>query len=377
MKAACLVTIILPTRNRRESLRKTLAALAQQDFPGGSFEVVVAADGCTDGTSQFLQGSQAEWPFSLRWVELNQSGPATARNRAIAEARGEIIVFVDDDVVPARTWLSRHVAQHTRDSAAVVIGPLSPGSKRRATWVRWEDDRLQRQYRAMQDGVYGPTPRQFYTGNSSVRRQWIDRAGGFNERLRRGEDVELAFRLLQLGMRFYFDPQADALHHSVRSYQSWRVIPAQYARNDVTLARELGQMGFLSSIGREFHERRQSTQWLARFCLGPLPFAMPMLFLLGAIAVTADRISLDYIGKAACSGVWNLAYWQGLTKALGGRGNFWRLIDTETPEVVCQQISSNKPISDHINQRRQSDRTSADVLGHSLQLLGKEGPGND
>ncbi len=320
------VSIVMPTHNRRESLSRTLLAVAEQDFPADRFEVIIVADGCTDGTVELLAMLKATLPYSLHWIVQEQSGPAAARNAAIAAAQGDVIAFLDDDVVPVPGWLSAHMAYHARDAQAVVIGPLSPGSRLRPAWVRWEDDSLQQQYRAMLAGVYRPTPRQFYTGNSSVRRQWIVQAGGFDGRLRRAEDVELAFRLQDLGLHFVFDPSADGLHHSIRTYRSWLGIPRQYGENDVLMGRVRGRAHLLHAIGREFHHRRRSTRLLARWCLGRPSRYRFVIGTLGLVARRTDRFNWYRPSAAACSGIWNLAYWQALSEALGGRSEFWRLV---------------------------------------------------
>ena len=340
------VTVVTPTHNRCRSLRRTLLALAEQDYPAERFEALVVADGCRDGTAAMLAALAPSLPYRLRWIAQEQGGPAAARNRAVAAAAGDVIAFLDDDVVPVPGWLAAHMAHHACDERAVVIGPLSPGPRQRPAWVRWEDEGLQQQYRAMLAGVYGPTPRQFYTGNSSVRRHWLLEAGGFDDRLRRAEDVELAFRLLDLGLRFAFDPAADGRHHSERPFRAWRDIPRQYGRNDVLMARERGRAPLLAAIGREFHTRRAGTRRLARLCLGrPLPHRLALAGL--ALLIRAgNRLGQDRLSMAACSGVWNLAYWQGLAEALGGADRFWQLVAASRPAPPVAQREPAPPPGD-------------------------------
>lgn len=323
------VSIVVPTYNRRCSLQQTLFAVAQQDYPVTRFEVIVVADGCNDGTVELLQRLQSTLPYRLRWIVQEQSGPAAARNAAIAAADGAIIAFLDDDVVPVAGWLSTHMAHHSTDDRAVVIGPLSPGGDSRPAWVRWEDDSLQQQYRAMLSGVFRPTPRQFYTGNSSARRAWILRAGGFDIRLRRAEDVELAFRLQDLGLHFYFDPQAEGRHRSFRTYRSWQGIPRQYGHNDVVMGRDQGRVQLLFAAGQEFHRRRRGTRILARLCVGHPSLFNLTIGALGLVARSANRFDKYPASAAACSAIWNLAYWQGLCESLGGKTAFWQLVGSQ------------------------------------------------
>ena len=63
--------------------------------------------------------------------------------------------------------------------------------------------------------------RQFYTGNASVPRELVVKAGGFDTAFRRAEDIELSYRLDQLGATFVFDETAMAHHLAERSFESW------------------------------------------------------------------------------------------------------------------------------------------------------------
>src|SRR5258708_4480758 len=93
-------------------------------------------------------------------------GPASARSHGVQLAAGELILFVDDDVVAFPTLVDEHVATHVSEGDAVVIGPMSPPCDwPRPIWVQWEENKLLSQYRAMIAGEWGCTARQFYTGN--------------------------------------------------------------------------------------------------------------------------------------------------------------------------------------------------------------------
>lgn len=329
-------SVVMPTHNRRASLLRTLEALRRQTCPADRFEVVVVADGCTDDTPAAVAAFAASAPFAVRCLAQPQAGPAAARNAGVAAAAAPVIAFLDDDLEPTPAWLGRHLAHHAADGRVVVVGPLSPGRSDRPVWVRWEDERLQQQYRAMLAGRYGATPRQFYTGNSSVRKCWVDAAGGFDARFRRGEDVELAFRLQRLGLHFVFDAAADGLHHAYRTYRSWRAIPWQYGQNDVQLAREQRRAQLIARIGEEFHERQAPLRLLGRLCVGRPPAMAALGLLLDLIIQAGDRLGLDAHASAACSVAWNLRYWQGLCDALGGRRQFLRLCaaPAETAAVI-------------------------------------------
>ena len=82
---APVLSVVIPTRNRREILMATLRALAKERGIDGGLEVIVADDGSTDGSAELVRGSVFE-SFTLRVLTLDAGGPARARNRAIAEA---------------------------------------------------------------------------------------------------------------------------------------------------------------------------------------------------------------------------------------------------------------------------------------------------
>jgi GT2 family glycosyltransferase len=92
---------------------------------------------------------------------------------------------------------------------------------------------LVKQYDAMERGDWAATARQFYTANASLARRHVLDAGGFDERFRRAEDVELAYRLADRGLRFVFARDAVVVHHPDRSFRAWLDIAGAYGRNDV------------------------------------------------------------------------------------------------------------------------------------------------
>lgn len=117
-----LLSIIICTRNRAASLRRTLAALATVRIPAGaSAEIVVVDNGSTDDTAAAVREAAAG-SVPLRYVSEPQPGQSRARNRGLAEARGEIIVFTDDDIIPAADWLERLCAPILNEQAEVAAG---------------------------------------------------------------------------------------------------------------------------------------------------------------------------------------------------------------------------------------------------------------
>ncbi len=192
--------------------------------------------------------------YVLRVLEQPHQGPAEARNLGVASATSALVLFLDDDVVPWRDLIAIHLATHAAEGPkTVVIGPMMPPHDwARSAWVQWEEEKLQSQYDAMLAGEWTATERQFYTANSSLERALFLVAGGFDARFKRAEDVELGYRLRNLGARFIFTPAADVLHYASRTFSAWRRTPYQYGRYDVIMSREKGH----EALGRALHEFR-------------------------------------------------------------------------------------------------------------------------
>jgi GT2 family glycosyltransferase len=320
---APLLSVVVPTYNRRAGLECLLLALSAQTLPAERFEVIVVNDGSNDGTEQLL--ATLETPYRLRMVEQANAGPAAARNVGVHRAEGRLIVFLDDDVVPAPALLAAHVEAHGDADDLVVVGPMSPPTDcSRSVWVRWEERQLLKQYAAMARGTHACTPRQFYTGNASVTRARLLAAGGFDPRFKRAEDVELAFRLWALGARFLFEPDADVLHYASRSFRSWMHTPYQYGRYDVVMGREKGINTFEIAC-YEFERRHVWNQRLARACVGRF-WRRPAVLGLFLAAVAADAIGLDNVASFALSAIFNLQYWQGASDELGGPVPVWNAV---------------------------------------------------
>jgi GT2 family glycosyltransferase len=324
------VSVVIPTHNRRDSLRRVLEALGSQTVAPNRYEAIVVCDGCTDGTASMCRGLVT--PYRLRIiVQPKQMGPAATRNRAVEESDAELIVFLDDDVVPDPELIRQHLQIHDRDDHAVAIGPLlAPPRFALNPWTRWEASMLLGQYRDMEAGRWLPGPRQFYTGNASVRREHLRAAGGFDPAYRRAEDVELAYRLEDLSLTFYFKPDAKGWHFARRSLRSWLGIPRAYGEADIAnLGR--GRRWILSNMAWEFHCRRRPLQRMARVCIGrPIVLGTAIGIAL-VVAHAATWASWQRTAQAGYSAVFNLLYWDTISRRLGGRSVFWELIASQKP----------------------------------------------
>lgn len=117
------VSVVIPTFNSKERLELTLKSLEQQTFPREDFEVVVVNDGSGDGTKEFLDHLSAG--LNLKVIHQENRGQARARNAGIRVAKGDIIVFVDDDVFCVSDLVARHYERHASSNVPLaVIGKI-------------------------------------------------------------------------------------------------------------------------------------------------------------------------------------------------------------------------------------------------------------
>jgi GT2 family glycosyltransferase len=321
------VSIIIPTYNRLGQLEQVLAGLESQTLPPDQFEVLVISDGSTDGTLEYLQELQT--PLNIKVHTQPNLGVAAARNTGISHARGDILLFIDDDVVPTPELIEEHLRLHQRQGGnVVVIGPmLTPPGYAMSPWVRWEQERLARQYEDMVSGKWEPSARQFYTGNTSLARCHFDTMPGFDPTFRRAEDVELGYRLSRRGIKFVFHPDAVGYHYAERSFKSWIGIPSAYGKNDVIFALDKGQGWLLSLICTEFHTRHSLIRGMTQICVGRPALVKLAVALLSVFLRLGMLLKLEKLEDLACSGLFNLLYYQGVVDQLGDRNLFFSLLE--------------------------------------------------
>jgi GT2 family glycosyltransferase len=308
-------SIVTPTHKRPQSLLRMLDALAKQDYPFECFEVIVVVDGGDNDLMSALR--RRRYPYRLRAVSQVQSGPAAARNRGLAEAAEAFALFIDDDVLPGTSLVRRHAETHQVPNL-VVIGPLVAASESRPSpWTVWEWATLQQQYRAMEAGDWAPTPRQFYTGNASVRLDHVRAIGGFDTQFRRGEDVELAWRLHKLGLHFVFNPLAAGEHLAERSFEAWLKAAHEYGRTDVMLERIRTGHDLPGWVSEEFHSRHPYTKMVTRAVLAQPKIWHPVAATGHVAALAAGRLGLEPAAVNVCSALFTAAYWRGVAQQLG------------------------------------------------------------
>ena len=336
MSAAPDFTVVIPTYRRRDSLERVLHGLASQEWPSERLEVILVSDGGHDGSVEMARSFPL--PFQLRAVEQQNQGPAAARNLGLAQATRPFVLFLDDDVVPCPRLVAEHARSHGEADDRVVIGTMLEAPAPLQPWVRWEARMLAEQYRAMENGVFAPTPWQLYTGNVSVRTEHLRRAGGFDPALKRAEDIDLGFRLRDLGCEFVFNAAAAGLHYASRSYRSWIEAAHQYGRNDILFGKAEER------VAGEFRHRHPITRALVRWGVRHRRAASGLTTLAEPVIRAAYRLELWPLASQLCGGAFNLAYWLGVCDQVGSVGEALCLAELGSPPGLKSRARSTLPI---------------------------------
>lgn len=115
-------SIQLCTYNRAHLLERVLDACFEQTVAPSEYEVVLVNDGSTDNTLEVIERAQRR--ATCRFIVINQpnSGLAKGRNAGIAQATGDRIIFIDDDVLPIPTFVEEHLRSHAEKPKAIVRG---------------------------------------------------------------------------------------------------------------------------------------------------------------------------------------------------------------------------------------------------------------
>jgi len=210
------VSVVIPTYNRCELVRRTLESLAQQTYPSSRFEVILCDDGSTDGTGEMAQSLQV--PYQLRYFWQANRGRAAARNLGLRQAQGEIILFLDGDMVADPSLIAEHVASHQIYPDVLVRGDIRLPPEIRETnlftvLALGPLDDLADQI-ADEDGFLPFTLA--LTGNLSLTREILGKTGPQDESFDASyawDDVDLGYRAHCLGYRLFFNRRALAWHY--------------------------------------------------------------------------------------------------------------------------------------------------------------------
>jgi GT2 family glycosyltransferase len=370
-----LVSVIIPTHNRRDSLLRTLRALSLQQFSLRNLEAIVVADHCRDGTLELLESHT--FPFACRCVPNVKRGPSSARNHGASIASGRLLLFLDDDIESMPGLVKAHLKAHERLPGHAIIGPCLPPAGDCPN--RYFDLELRSWWSSMMERMRPEGHRFGYTdclsGNLSIRPELFARAGGFDTSLNVHEDYELGLRIIEGGGHIGFEPDAAAFHHDCSDLS--RSLKRKYNEGEADVRigrmhpRVIASMPLAASpkglrnVERvlrriAFYENRAISDCCIRFL---------------KILIAADeKMRLRRIWRRHLHLLLFFSYWRGTADTVGGRTEFRKfLAAAAAPDpkeyAAVREIQLRGGFE---AARRQLDRLrgSGAILRHGRHLLG-------
>ncbi|PIP65074.1 hypothetical protein COU77_01195 [Candidatus Peregrinibacteria bacterium CG10_big_fil_rev_8_21_14_0_10_49_16] len=218
------LSIVIPTRDRAQILRRCLDAIEKQTIRD-QLEVIVVIDGEDPKTSDML--ANLVWSFPLTCFAIPKSQQGIARNRGVEQAKGDYVLFINDDVFLAPQACQMHLYTHQRsfdtahhDTYAVLGFTQWDPSLEITPVMRWLDKTgWQFGYDKIQEYTHKEIPKDIqhrftYTSHISLPKK-IAWKTTFREDvdLYGWEDIEWGMRLRDAGISLMYEPDARALHH--------------------------------------------------------------------------------------------------------------------------------------------------------------------
>ena len=275
-------SIVVPAFNCAPELAECLAAL---EVGRADREILVVDDASTDETGEVARRSGA------RCLRLDRNrGPAAARNRGARASRGEVLVFVDADVVPAPGATDRLVGLLAeRPEVAAAFGSYDANPRAGGVVSRYRN--LLHHF-VHQRG--NPEAETFWAGCGAIRRTAFEAVGGFDEqRFPQSsiEDIELGYRLRRAGHRIVLDPTIQATH--LKRWTLASVVWTDVTRRAIPWARLIMEEGrSLDHLNLEWSQRAAAI-FAVLACVCFVLGALRPVFLLGAVAALAAVIALN------------------------------------------------------------------------------------
>ena len=198
------VTVIVPVLNGKDTIELCIQSLLQLRPPAGGVELIAVDNGSTDGTIEILRRYESQ----LKVLEQSKRGVSAARNLGVQHARGDHIAFIDSDCIAEPDWL-RNIILPLADLRVGIAGGAIL-AQQPCNWIQNFGERIHDHQRAIER----EEPPYVIGMNCASRRAVLLEVGLFDERLWRGQDVDLARRIHAAGYRLVYCPTALVRHRN-------------------------------------------------------------------------------------------------------------------------------------------------------------------
>jgi peptidoglycan/xylan/chitin deacetylase (PgdA/CDA1 family)/glycosyltransferase involved in cell wall biosynthesis len=314
-------SVVIASSNKLDSLCHLVSTLIEQSRDGREVEIVVVLDGSADGSAEILASVDVPPGVRLRVEIRPESRGAAALNAGIAMASGEVILFLDDDMVPGPRLLETHLtAQSDTNTEAVIGRTLSVAAPSMPRIVATSMERvLDARHRKLSEAGASVTAADVDTANLSVKRHRLIEVRGFDESLaeRGGQYIDLGHRLLAVGTAFTYSPAAVSTQNCWFTANEWRLRAWNEGRVKAHLSRVRALRGMCLEVD-SLHDGRLRQRLAAQFAvqfprLALIASTVPIRIMPLASRVQKPQevtLQLAYL-------TWWLAFWSGVRTTLG------------------------------------------------------------
>lgn len=334
------VSVIITTYNRRGSLELCLRSLVKQRFPVEEYEVVVVADGCTDGTVELLRS--LDFSCGFRWFVQENRGQPAAQNFGVSAANGDIVLFVDDDCICAPELVVAHYEAHAQGEDLVVIGAvfLHPDSPR-GTMSELKKDLADADFKRLSlEGACRSD--MMLCANSSIARQAAMECP-FDRTYRRMHDVEAGARLWARGFRPRYAPTAVAYEVYTKTAGELLRDSELEGRHEVLLSTRHPAFKPLAGIGKMNEGNLLKRALRKRLALHPLASD----FALRSVYALADSLHLlpfcTVFAKRVLSARAVVAHLSGAIAEAGSWESLEDRFGKSIPVIMYHNVGSPRP----------------------------------
>ncbi len=259
-------SVIIPTHNRVQWTLRGAKALTRQTYPANRYEIIYSCDRCTDGTAAALQ---REFGGRVRAMSAESPGPSGAINTALKQARGDVIIVLDDEMEAEPQLVEAHVSAHcsgggkkiivTGYSRVILNDPTD--SYARLMAKRYEDF-----FAELKQPGRCANPNDMCGSNFSAPLSAFREVGGYSESyFFQRNDFELAVRFMRLGYDIVFCPGAETSQQLGISAETIVNRAGERAKVDCRLAREypwcVPHLPFFRVLNESSVRRRWRALW--------------------------------------------------------------------------------------------------------------------
>jgi serine acetyltransferase/GT2 family glycosyltransferase len=310
------ISVVIATFNRLDLLKRLIGELAAQTLSPDAFEVVIVDDGSTEPVPPQLAGIAT--PFAMKVHRHDNQGAAATRHQGAVLARGDVIVFIDDDMQIPKELLAEHLRLHEQHPNALVLGRIrTDPTAVLPLFERFHLRVLDRFADDVRDGRVVARGSNVWTGNVSMRRDAYLAVGGFDRTLGRSEDSELGIRLEKAGAKILLSEAAYSVHGTDHtSLETWLSRAFKYGIFDLRISKKHPDALDVSPW-RYFRSLSKASRPFLTFALVAPRAAHVMSRAAMKIALAADRVGLEKVGIAGTTFVYGVEYARGLREESG------------------------------------------------------------